>query len=216
MGVQRVVDWRDAELAAAEWMRAHGWPDAYAAGRGADNGLDVISGNAVAQVKWHSKPMGRPDLQKLVGATWNIGATMLAFSRSGFTAPAIAFAEDNGVGLFVLHENGRATVVVGPPTTVVLDARKAAQDPRVTALDESMLRLSELSAHVVGRIERMERQSLGWTQRRRLEAARKKASDCAPLFNQIQMHYSARKWRKAQVVVGRAWKALSEAEKLLN
>ncbi len=59
---------RDAELVAAEGMRFWGYADARATPVGADEGIDVTAGTAVAQVKMEGVPTGRPVVQALLGA----------------------------------------------------------------------------------------------------------------------------------------------------
>ncbi|WP_100350487.1 restriction endonuclease [Luteimicrobium subarcticum] len=60
--------WQEAEAAAAHFMRQYlGCTDATTTARGSDGGLDIRARGAVAQVKHHARPVGRPDIQRLVG-----------------------------------------------------------------------------------------------------------------------------------------------------
>ncbi len=94
--------WQQAEHAAMVYMRDIGFRDARLSSPGADGGIDVRSRHAVAQVKAHAKPTGRPDIQKLIGAA--MGAEhKLFFSLSGYTAGALDFADQGGVALFTLR-----------------------------------------------------------------------------------------------------------------
>lgn len=93
-----ISTWRDAEVNAARLMKTWGYLDAKVTVGGADSGLDVISRDAVAQVKHHSKPVGRPELQRLVGASQ--GARMIFFSRSGYSTHAVKFADTCEMALF--------------------------------------------------------------------------------------------------------------------
>lgn len=62
----RPLTWQEAESTACQWMRKNGYPDARLTQPGADGGIDVASSKAVAQVKHHSKPVDRPDVQQLL------------------------------------------------------------------------------------------------------------------------------------------------------
>lgn len=63
-----VLSWQAAENMAAAHMRAYGFSDARTTPGGSDGGIDVVSRWGVAQVKYFSNPVGRPDVQKLRGA----------------------------------------------------------------------------------------------------------------------------------------------------
>jgi hypothetical protein len=84
-------DFAAYERAAARWMRTHGFPDAHVTMPGIDAGLDVIAKGAAAQVKAWSKPVGRPELQRLKGAAL-YGDKLFFFSRGGFTSAAREYA----------------------------------------------------------------------------------------------------------------------------
>lgn len=99
--------WREAESAAAYFMRKHlGFADAWTTGRGSDGGVDVHAYGAVAQVKHHTKPVGRPDVQRLVGARTR-GAWAVFFSLSGYTATARSYAHLAEVALFQYTAQGQ-------------------------------------------------------------------------------------------------------------
>ncbi|MCZ1073305.1 restriction endonuclease [Rhodococcus sp. A5(2022)] len=101
----------DAEHFAAARMREMGFPDARVTGLGADGGIDVVARRAVAQVKWMHQKVTRPDLQRLYGAR---GAEhlkdMLFFaeliSPSPYTAHAVEYANEHGIGLFAYTTDG--------------------------------------------------------------------------------------------------------------
>lgn len=97
----------DAELVAAEWMRWMGYTDAHCTPSGPDGGLDVIATQAVAQVKLHGRPIGRPDLQKLYGAA--LGIQSLFFAAEGFTEEAVAWAASVDMALFRFDRQGEPT-----------------------------------------------------------------------------------------------------------
>lgn len=93
-----------AEQAAADWLRSHGY-DARLTGPGADEGVDVEAPGVVAQVKRWSKPVGRPDIQKLYGVASQRNAVAIFFSTEGYTKQAEEFANDVGMALLVLRSS---------------------------------------------------------------------------------------------------------------
>ena len=105
---------RDAEIAAAEWLRYWGFADARTHGPGADAGIDVESLTMVAQVKARVSPAGRPELQQLHGAAVGKGKQGVFFSIGGFTAQAVGWANDVGLPLFAFDLQGEPTAVNGP------------------------------------------------------------------------------------------------------
>lgn len=96
----------DAERAAAAWMRYWGWPDAEVTPPGADAGKDVDAGAAVAQVKAHMVPIGRPEIQNLFGVAAAEQKSALFFSLTGYTAQAAEWSEMAGVALFTFDLQG--------------------------------------------------------------------------------------------------------------
>lgn len=98
--------WKDAELAAKEWMEFWGLKNVSLTTRGADGGIDVISDSAVAQVKTESSPIGRPKIQQLHGVAVAQGKIALYFSLAGYTADAIIYANENGIRLFSFDLQG--------------------------------------------------------------------------------------------------------------
>jgi hypothetical protein len=91
---------RDAEENAAKWMRYWGFDDAEVTRAGADEGIDVDSSGAIAQVKAYMVPVGRPDLQNLAGVAAVEQKRALFFALSGFTEQAREWAERAGMALF--------------------------------------------------------------------------------------------------------------------
>ena len=92
--------YRDAEEAAAQWMRWLGWGDASLTPPGKDGGIDVIATHAVAQVKAHVNPIGRPEVQKLFGVSASMQRTPLFFASAGYTPDATAWANEVSMALF--------------------------------------------------------------------------------------------------------------------
>lgn len=115
--------WRGAEAAAAEWMRDElGIRDARVTSGGSDAGIDVASKTALAQVKMEGRPIGRPALQRLVGAAHGTQKELLFFSVSGFSPQAVAYGDQVGVKMFVLDPAGSLTPV-GHGARAVLPSR---------------------------------------------------------------------------------------------
>lgn len=104
----RVRTWHDAEAATARWLRKAGCRRVVMTKAGADGGLDVITADWAVQVKHTAKRVGRPAVQQLVGAALTVERSAALFSTSGFSAPAIEYAEQHQVALFELDYWGRA------------------------------------------------------------------------------------------------------------
>lgn len=104
----RIADWRDAEAAAASWLRRAGCRGVALTGAGADGGIDVVSTEWAVQVKHTANKVGRPAVQQLVGAALALERSPALFSTGGFTAPARAYADQHDVALVELGLDGRA------------------------------------------------------------------------------------------------------------
>jgi len=113
--------WQDAEIVACTALCHDGYKDALLTKAGADEGIDVLGAGVAAQVKWRSTPVGRPDIQRLVGASRGRRPTF--FSVSGYTAPAIRYANEFGVALFVLQPPN----AVWPQNTPARDMQRGPQ-----------------------------------------------------------------------------------------
>jgi len=92
--------WRDAELVAAEWMKYWGYTNVAATAVGADGGIDVVSNEAVAQVKAETGATGRPKVQQHHGVAISEGKTAIFFALGGFTSAARTYADANAILLF--------------------------------------------------------------------------------------------------------------------
>lgn len=99
------TNWRAAEHLAAEHMKALGFSDAAITKSGADGGVDVAGTDAVAQVKFHAKPVGSPDIQRLRGAAHGI-THALFYAASGYSMAATAAATSTGIALFTYNADG--------------------------------------------------------------------------------------------------------------
>lgn len=102
-------EWQQAEQLAASTLRRMGFPDASVTAGGADGGIDVRGAAVVAQVKYTGVPIGRPVLQQLVGASG--GLRPVFFSRSGYTAQAVVYAQQAGISLFKIELPGQVSAV---------------------------------------------------------------------------------------------------------
>jgi hypothetical protein len=98
--------WRDAELTAAEWMKYWGYTNVAATAVGTDGGIDVVSKEAVAQVKAETSATGRPKVQQHHGVAVSEGKAAIFFALAGFTPAARTYAEQNGILLFTFDLQG--------------------------------------------------------------------------------------------------------------
>ncbi|MFF5037394.1 restriction endonuclease [Nocardia salmonicida] len=99
---------QQAEHNAAVQMRAMGFSDATVTANGADGGIDVRSGTALAQVKWRGGAVSRPDVQQLFGARGSdFGKALLFFAASDYSQPAVEYADQHRIALFVYHPTGQ-------------------------------------------------------------------------------------------------------------
>lgn len=103
--------WQAAEVAARDWLRAHGYPAAELTAPGADFGVDVEAPGLVAQVKAWGDRVGRPEVQQLYGVSMAKRSKAVFFSISGYKAPAVEWATEHGVALLRLMPDGGAAPV---------------------------------------------------------------------------------------------------------
>ncbi len=93
----------DAECLAAEWMHWAGYHTVGLTGRGSDGGVDVVSREAVAQVKYTNSAVSRPNIQQLHGVASQQEKQSLFFARSGYSRAATEWARQVGMALFVIE-----------------------------------------------------------------------------------------------------------------
>lgn len=96
-----VLTWQDAERLACDWMRRNGYRDAQLTPSGADGGVDVVAGKAIAQVKFHAAPVGLAEVQRMYGLAQSSGKAALFFSSAGFTAKALAWSRTHRIETYV-------------------------------------------------------------------------------------------------------------------
>ncbi len=107
---QSIDSWGSAESNAAAWMRFWGFRDARVTQGGADAGVDVRSRGALAQVKFEAAQVGRPVLQRLVGARGrSVNQDLFFFSGVGFSAQAVEYANEMDIRLFKYSLTGAMT-----------------------------------------------------------------------------------------------------------
>jgi hypothetical protein len=106
---ERIIEnYRQAEEVAASWLRRFGYRDAKVTADKQDNGIDVESLGAIAQVKnWTTKRVGIKEVQRLEGSAKR-GQACFFFAAHGYTRAAHLWAvnPDHPVRLFVLRSDG--------------------------------------------------------------------------------------------------------------
>lgn len=103
---RQIQSWQDAEHNAADWLRHWGYVDAVVTPAGPDGGIDILGARVSAQVKYIAAQVGRPDLQRLVGATRDTSAHLFFFTGSAYSDAAVTFARDARIALIVCGLDG--------------------------------------------------------------------------------------------------------------
>lgn len=106
-----IEDWQQAESLTASWLRSQGCRQVALTTAGADGGIDVMTQDWAVQVKHTAKRVGRPAVQQIVGAALDADRRPAVVSTSGFTQPAITYAQDHDVALVELGADGHGTLV---------------------------------------------------------------------------------------------------------
>lgn len=98
-------DAREFELICANWMQLWGEVDAKATQFSGDGGIDVVSSNFAAQVKFYANsPVGRPEVQALYGAASGHGLQPAFFAYSnGYTNEALEWGKMMGIACFTFN-----------------------------------------------------------------------------------------------------------------
>jgi Restriction endonuclease len=146
---RQITSWQEAELNALEWMRAIGFADARLTKAGADEGLDIRSSRAVAQVKYEARDVGRPYLQQLVGARGRrTEMQLLFFTGAKYTEQAIAYANELDIALFHYKLDGRIQPINASAVTLSRGAgSRYAPTGRLTS-DDRRLRFWMIAAAI--------------------------------------------------------------------
>lgn len=111
----------EAEAYAAEVLAGLGFADVRTTLPGADGGIDVIGAGVVAQVKMEANPTGRDRLQALYGVATVEGCRPVFFSLAGYTAQAVTWADQAGVGLLEFAFNGEIAAANGAGERLLRD-----------------------------------------------------------------------------------------------
>ena len=105
-----IENWSDAELFAEKYMKWLGFADAKRTGAGADEGKDVDSRNAIAQVKDMGTGASRPMLQQLNGVAAAERKIPIFFARS-YATTAKEWGEKHGIALFQFTLRGEVKAI---------------------------------------------------------------------------------------------------------
>lgn len=128
-----------SEASMAAQMRALGWRDAEPTPPGRDKGVDIRAqtpSRAIAQVKMEKAYVTSRYVQQLVGAAKRgYKKDLLFFASSGYTQPAIQYADENSIMLFTYSETGDLTPV-NHIAVVEYRRRLAQRDNRIAQLKE--------------------------------------------------------------------------------
>ena len=106
----QTISWKDAEKLARDYMRTIGFADARLTPPGPDGGIDVVSIEAVAQVKWHVAQIGSPELQALFGIAALQGKAALFFAKK-YSAEALKWGTKSKMALFRFKPSGEIEAV---------------------------------------------------------------------------------------------------------
>ncbi|WP_261994390.1 restriction endonuclease [Streptomyces sp. ME109] len=103
----QISSWQQAERNAARWMCHWGYSDATARPGGPDSGIDVRATGALGQVKYQAAQVGRPELQRFVGARpYGSTAQLIFFTGSDYASTAVAYAQEWNIALFRYRLDG--------------------------------------------------------------------------------------------------------------
>ena len=128
---------RDAEEIACGWLRVWGFDDAVVTGAGADEGIDVVGSEVVAQVKAEARPIGRPVLQSLAGIALVEHKRSVFFALGGFTAEAVRWADRAEIALFTFDLAGDPEPVNARATDLMRQSPDSSAGRRSEALSPS-------------------------------------------------------------------------------
>ncbi len=113
-----ISDWRSAERFVASWMR-QAFDNVALTASGADEGIDVVGDGVAAQVKFQTAKVGRPALQRLLGAAGESAPLFFTLEAPGYTSAAVQWADDHAMALYTYDWQG----IVRPANSI------AATDP---------------------------------------------------------------------------------------
>jgi len=96
----KVTSWWQAEANAAHWMKQWGYADSAVTGGGADQGVDVRSAAALAQVKHQVEAVECSDLQRIFAARSQGGQQLMIFTDASYVRSAVEYADMAAMLLF--------------------------------------------------------------------------------------------------------------------
>lgn len=137
-----VSAWR-ARSARCDTITSRGFRGARHTSGGADGGVDIRGHGVVGQVKYQATAVGRPELQRLVGACGReADLTVMFFTGSSYTKAAHEYAEVMGIALFTYDLAGAMTPV-NSPARRIMNTNQGRHGAVVGGLSD---RLSELGS----------------------------------------------------------------------
>lgn len=117
---RQIQSWQDAESNAAAWVRHWGFKGARQTPGGADGGVDIRGRGVVGQVKYQATAVGRPELQRLVGAcALETDLTVMFFTGSSYSKAAHEYAGVVGIALFTYDLAGVMTPANSPARRIM-------------------------------------------------------------------------------------------------
>lgn len=110
-GRRRRLTYSEAEKVAGEWMAFLGARKVVVSQATRDGGIDVHADGFVAQVKWQANPVSPGPLHQIFGvgqasASRPAKALFFASASAGYSKEARKFADQVGMALFTLSEDG--------------------------------------------------------------------------------------------------------------
>lgn len=133
-------------------LRSLGFLDAATTAAGPDGGVDVRGRGVIAQVKHYSAPVGIAEVQRLRGTA--VDERVVFYASSGFSHSARRFAEQAGMPLFTIYENGSARPETAAAAALQAEGLQSLSDlfGSLRAIQEPLSRVSphiELFTHAV-------------------------------------------------------------------
>lgn len=109
-------------------MRSLGYESVMVTHDGADEGLDVVSSGAAAQVKHYAVSIGSDKVREHAGSAEAFPARLF-YSLSGYTAKAVAAADERKIALFQYDMDGSVAAINPAARTVTAPPVKPWYEP---------------------------------------------------------------------------------------
>ncbi|MEW1863076.1 restriction endonuclease [Streptomyces sp. NPDC088194] len=133
----QISSWQQAEHNAARWMRYWGYSGAAAKPGGADGGVDIRAIGALGQVKYKAALVGRPELQRFVGARpHGSDAQLIFFTGSNYASTAVYYAQERDIALFQYRLDGAMVPVNAAARRISSRVLPAGSPPAVSGTAE--------------------------------------------------------------------------------